>query len=71
MIVLYLNYLNHQIVDSNDLSIGFDRHRGRRQRGLTNNKNIKVKYHVITYLKDVFGFAEQQKWPLGLVTNYR
>ena len=31
---------------SDDLSIGFDRDRGRRQRELTNNKNIKGKYHV-------------------------
>ena len=47
--------------DSNDLSIGFDRDRGRRQRELTNNKNIKGKYHVRIYLKDVFGFSEQQE----------
>ena len=44
-----------------DLSIGFDRDRGRRQRELTKNKNIKRKYHVRIYLKDVFGFAEQQE----------
>ena len=46
---------------SDDLSIGFDRDRGRRQRELTNNKNMKEKYHVRIYLKDVFGFAEQQE----------
>ena len=53
--------------DSNDLSIGFDRDRGRRQRELTNNKNIKGNYHNKNYRKDVFGFAEQQdKGSFGL-----
>ena len=47
--------------DTDDLSIGFDRDRGRRQRELTNNKNIKRKFHVRIYLKDVFGFAEYQE----------
>ena len=52
---------------SDDLSIGFDRDRGRRQRELTNNKNIKGKYHVRIYLKDIFGFAEyQEKGTYGL-----
>ena len=46
---------------SDDLSIGFDRDRGRRQRELTNTKNLKGKYHVRIYLKDGFGFAEQQE----------
>ena len=45
---------------SDDLSIGFDRDRGRRQRELTNNKTQKGKYHVRIYLKDAFGFAENQ-----------
>ena len=44
-----------------DLSIGFDRDRTRRRNELTNNKNIKGKYHVRIYLKDVFGFAEHQE----------
>ena len=43
---------------SDDLSIGFDRDRNRRQRKLSNNKSQKGKYHVRIYLKDVFGFAE-------------
>ena len=43
-----------------DLSIGFDRDRGRRQRELTNNKNQKSKYHIRIYLKDIFDFAEHQ-----------
>ena len=52
---------------SDDLSIGFDRDRNRRQRELTNNKTQKGKYHVRIYLKDVFGFAEyQEKATYGL-----
>ena len=45
-----------------DLSIGFDRDRTRKRNELTNNnKNIKGKYHIRIYLKDVFGFAEHQE----------
>ena len=44
-----------------DLSIGFDRSRDRRKQKLTNNKNIKSKYHVSIYLRDVFGFAQWQE----------
>ena len=52
---------------SDDLSIGFDRDRTRRRNELTNNKNIKGKFHVRYYLKDVFGFAEyQEKATYGL-----
>ena len=52
---------------SDDLSIGFDRDRNRRKRELTNNKNIKGKYHLRIYLKDVFGFVEyQEKGTYGL-----
>ena len=52
---------------SDDLSIGFDRDRKRRQRELTNNKTQKGKFHVRIYLKDVFGFAEyQEKATYGL-----
>ena len=52
---------------SDDLSIGFDRDRGRRQRALTNNKTQKGKFHVRIYLKAVFGFAEyQEKGTYGL-----
>ena len=47
--------------DSDDLSIGFDRDRKRRKRELTNNKNIKGKYHLRNYLKGIFGFAEHQE----------
>ena len=53
--------------DSDDLSIGFDRSRDRRQRELTNNKNIKGKFHVRIYLKHIFGFVEcQEKGTYGL-----
>ena len=52
---------------SDDLSIGFDRDRTRRRNELTKNKNIKGKYHVRIYLKDIFGYAEyQQKGIFGL-----
>ena len=52
---------------SDDLSNGFDRDRGRRQRALINNKTQKGKFHVRIYLKDVFGFAEyQEKGTYGL-----
>ena len=52
---------------SDDLSIGFDRDRNRRQRELTINKTQKGKYHIRIYLKDVFGFAEyQDKGTYGL-----
>ena len=46
---------------SDDLSIGFDRSRDRRQRELTNNKAIKGKYLVRFYLGDIFGLAEHQE----------
>ena len=45
---------------SDDLSIGFDRSRDRRKQELTNN-NIKGKYHLRIYLKDIFGYAEYQQ----------
>ena len=43
------------------MSIGFDRSRDRRKRELTNNKTIKVKYHIRIKLQDIFGFAEHQQ----------
>ena len=46
---------------SDDLSIGFDRSRDRRKEELTVNKNIKSKYHVSIYLRDVSGFAQWQE----------
>ena len=47
--------------DTDVLSIGFDRDRGRRQRELTNNINQKGIYHVRVMLKDVFGFTEHHE----------
>ena len=50
-----------------DLSIRFDRSRDRRQRELTNNKDIKGKFHVRILLKVIFGSAEhQEKGTYGL-----
>ena len=46
---------------TDDLSIGLDCDRGRRQQELTNNKNIKGKCHVTIMLKDFFGFAQHQE----------
>ena len=52
---------------SDDLSIAFDGDRTRRRNELSNNKNIKGKYHVRIYLKYIFGSAEyQQKATYGL-----
>ena len=45
---------------SHDLSIAFDRDCARRQRELTDNKNIIEKYHIIM-LKHVFGFPGNQE----------
>ena len=47
------------------MSVGFDRSRDRRQRVLTNNKNIKGESHIRIFLKKIFGFAEHQE-----KTNY-
>ena len=66
-IVSLMYKLLPSIKDSDDLSIGFDRNRGRRKNELTNNKSIKGKYRIRIYLKDIFGFAEnQEKGSYGL-----
>ena len=53
--------------NSDDLSISFDRSATRRRAEITNNKNVKGKFHVKIMLKDVFGFAEhQEKATFGL-----
>ena len=44
-----------------DLSIGFDRSRARRQDEMTDNKRVKGKFHVRIMLNDIFGFAEHQE----------
>ena len=55
---------------TDDLFIGFDRDRIKRQRELTNNRIQKGKYHVTIMLRGVFGFAEhQEKGTFGL--SYR
>ena len=66
-IILLIYKLLTSSKGSDDLSIGFDRDRKRRQRELTNIETQKGKYHVRIYLKDVFGFAEyQNKGTYGL-----
>ena len=47
--------------NSDDLSIGFDHSCNRRRDELTNNRNVKRKYHLELLLNDVFGFAEHQE----------
>ena len=47
--------------NADDLSTGFDREQNSRQRELTNNRNIKGKYHIRIMLRDVFSFAEHQQ----------
>ena len=47
-----------------DLSIGFDCSRDRRQQGLTNNEITKGKNHFRISLKDIYGIPEHQKKPL-------
>ena len=66
-IVSIMNKLLTSSRGSDDLSIGFDRDRNRKQRELTKNKTQIGKYHVRIYLKDIFGFAEyQEKSTYGL-----
>ena len=53
--------------NSDDLSIGFDSSRARRKNEMTDNKNVKGKYHVRVMLKNFFGFIEgQEKATYGL-----
>ena len=47
--------------DTDDLSLGFDRDRARRQLELSNKKNQKGKHHVRIILKDVFGLQYIKK----------
>ena len=47
--------------DTDDFSFGFERDRGTRRDELSNNKNIKGKYHLRIMLKDVFDIAERQE----------
>ena len=47
--------------NTDDLSIGFDRDRGRTQREITINKIMKGKYHVTIMLKDTFGYVQHEE----------
>ena len=47
--------------DINELSVGFDCSRDRRQCELTNFKTQKGIFHLRIYLGDIFGFAEHQE----------
>ena len=60
-IVSLLYKLMSSAEDFDDLSIGLGRDRGRRQQELTNNKNIKAKFHLRIMLKGIFAFAECQQ----------
>ena len=44
-----------------DLSNGLDRDRNRRRDELSNNKNVKYKYHLRITPKDIFGYKENQE----------
>ena len=56
--------LMHKLIsssrDSDDLSIGFRRSNGVREKEMTNIKTAKGDYHVRFYLEDIFDFAEHQ-----------
>ena len=56
-----LHKLLKSIKDSDDLSTGFDRIRGKKKSELSTNKSVKGKYQVTIYLKDIFVFAELQE----------
>ena len=46
---------------SDDMSIDFDRDRGRRQKELKIYKDIKGKYHIRCYLKNNFVYVDHQE----------
>ena len=53
--------------NSEDLSIDFDRSSASRREEITNNKNVKGKFHLRFMLRDVFGFVgHQEKATYGL-----
>ena len=60
-IVILLYKLSTSSKDIDDLSIGFDRKRGRKRNELSDNKSIKGKYHIRISLKDTFGFPNTKK----------
>ena len=66
-IVSLIYKLTTSAKDTKDLSIGFGCNRERRKQELTNNKNVKVKYHLRIMLRDVLVFGEcQEKATYGL-----
>ena len=60
-IALLMYKLITSIKGSDNLSFGFDRDRNRRRDELTNNKNVKGKYHLRIMPKNLSGFAEHQE----------
>ena len=69
IVVLMYNYLS-STKESDDLSIGFDRSRDRRKREVTNNKNIRGKYHLRIYLEIFLDLPNTKKQQLMIwVTN--
>ena len=60
-IVFYMDKLITSAKFCDDLAMGFNRDRRRRQQELTNNKNVTGKYHVTFMLKDTFGSCELRK----------
>ena len=60
----HVTCLMHKLIsssrDTDDLSIGFHRSNGVREKELGNNKSTKGIYPVRIHLKDIFGFAEHQ-----------
>ena len=60
-IVNLMYKLMTSIKDSDHLSIGFDRNRGRRKNELSNNKSIKGKYHIRNYLKTFLDLPNTRK----------
>ena len=59
--------------DSDDLSIGFDRDRGKRRDESTKNERITGKYHSRIMLKDTFWFCRTSRksylWPRLWISN--
>ena len=54
---------------NDDFSIGFDRDHKRRQGELTNDKNIRGKYHIKIMFKGVSSFAEHQEKKVHMVSS--
>ena len=66
-VVLLMKKLISNSKTGDDLSIGFDRVRNRRQRKLTNNKNIESNHPFTIRLREIIGFAERQKYLLRIM----